>query len=73
MELAFLPWVERMLATGQRLGAVRTDLPSGLLLAVATGMGRAMDTGLVTQPPEEESLPEFVGIFTTRLRGALQP
>ena len=43
--------MERALAAGQRIGAVRTDLPSGLLIAVVAGMGQAMDTWLLTQPP----------------------
>ena len=29
MEQDVLPWIERVLAAGQRVGAIRTDLPSG--------------------------------------------
>ena len=45
-----LPWMEQALAAGQSAGAVRTDLPSGLL-TVVFGMGQAMDTWLITQQP----------------------
>jgi hypothetical protein len=51
MEHELLPSVDHILTAGQASGAVRTDLPSGLLIAVALGMGRAMDTWLLTQPP----------------------
>ena len=69
LEQAVLPWIERVLAAGQEIGAVRTDLPSGLLIAVAAGMGQAMDTWLVTQQPEVQSVPGLVSM----IRGALQP
>lgn len=73
MEQSFLPWLNQTLSTGQRVGAVRTDLPSGLLLAVVTGMGQAMDTWLVTQPLDDRSLPQATGIFMGMIRGAVQP
>ena len=37
-------------------GAVRDDLPSGLLIAVVIGMGQAMDSWLVTRQPDAEDL-----------------
>jgi hypothetical protein len=52
---------------------VRTDLPSGLLIAVAQGMGRAMDTWLLTQPPGDVDLPLLISALVEMLRRALQP
>ncbi len=72
MEQEILPWVERVLAAGQASGAVRTDLPSGLLIAVALGMGRAMDMWLMTQQPDEDALP-LINALVGMLRRALQP
>ena len=64
MEKAVVPWMQRVLADGQRHGAFRTDLPSGLLIAVAVavavGMGQAMDTWLLTQPPDAAALPPLI-------------
>jgi len=68
-----VPWLERALAAGQRIGAVRSDLPSGLLIAVVVGMGQAMDTWLVTQPREHDDLPRTVGTLMDMMRGAVQP
>jgi hypothetical protein len=49
---------------------VRTDLPSDLLIAVAFGMGRAMDTWLMAQPPDGAvPIDALVGM----LRRALEP
>jgi AcrR family transcriptional regulator len=71
LEQEILPWVNRVLTAGQAAGAVRTDLPSGLLIAVAFGMGRAMDTWLMTQPNDAE--PALVGTLVGILRRALEP
>jgi AcrR family transcriptional regulator len=68
-----LPWIDRFLATGQASGAVRTDLPKGLLIAVAVGMGRAMDTWLMTQRPDDNALPPLISALVAMLRRALQP
>jgi hypothetical protein len=73
MEHELLPWVDHILAAGQASGAVRTDLPSGLLIAVALGMGRAMDTWLLTQPPGDVDLPLLISALVEMLRRALQP
>ena len=51
-----LSWIDRILTAGQASGAVRTDLPASLLIAVALAMGRSMDTWLLTQPPGETDL-----------------
>ena len=73
MAKAVVPWMERVLADGQRNGAVRTDLPSGLLIAVAAGMGQAMDTWLLTQPPNAADLPRLINALVGMIRRALQP
>jgi hypothetical protein len=52
---------------------VRDDLPIGLLIAVALGMGRAMDLWLMTQQPDAAALPGLVGSLTGMIRRALQP
>jgi AcrR family transcriptional regulator len=72
-EQAVLPWIDRTLAAGQRAGAVRSDLPAGLLIAVVAGMGQAMDTWLLTQQPEAEDLPRLIGQLIDLMRGALDP
>jgi AcrR family transcriptional regulator len=69
LEHAVLPWIEQTLAAGQRLGAVRSDVPSALLITVVVGMGQAMDTWLVTQQPDADQLPRLIGV----IRGAVKP
>ena len=73
LEQAALPWIQDALAAGQRAGAVRADLPSGLLIAVVVGMGQAMDTWLVTQQPDAEDLPQLVRALVGMIRGAVEP
>ena len=73
MEQEILPWIDRVLTAGQASGAVRTDLPSGLLIAVALGMGQAMDTWLMTQQPDDDALPPLISALVGMLRRALQP
>ena len=73
MEQEILPWLDRVLFGGQASGAVRTDLPSGLLIAVAGGMGRAMDTWLMTQRLDGDALPPLISALVGMLRRALQP
>jgi AcrR family transcriptional regulator len=72
-EQAVLPWMEHALAVGQRIGAVRTDLPSGLLIAVVFGMGQAMDSWLITQQPDQKDLPRLIGTLIDMIRGAVKP
>jgi AcrR family transcriptional regulator len=72
LEHELLPRIDDMLTAGQTCGAVRTDLPSGLLIAVALGMGRAMDTWMLTQPPGDAD-PSLIGALVDMLRRALQP
>jgi AcrR family transcriptional regulator len=71
VEQATLPWIEQALATGQRVGAVRTDLPPTLLIAVILGMGEAMDLWLVAQQPDTDALPELIGALVSMIRGAI--
>jgi AcrR family transcriptional regulator len=73
LEQATLPWIQEALAAGQRAGAVRDDLPSGLLIAVIVGMGQAMDSWLVTRQPDAEDLPQLVGALVSMIRGAFEP
>jgi AcrR family transcriptional regulator len=73
METAVVPWKERVLADGQRIGAVRTDLPSGLLIAIAAGMGQAMDTWLLTQSSDPAALPGLISALVGMIRRALEP
>lgn len=67
------PWFQEALAAGQRVNAVRTDLPSELLIAVVMGMGQAMDTWLVTQPADADTLPQLARALVGMIRRALQP
>jgi AcrR family transcriptional regulator len=73
MEQAIVPWMKEALAAGQSIGAVRTDLPSGLLIAVVAGMGQAMDAWLLTQQPDTADLQRLVGVLIGMIRRALQP
>lgn len=70
-EQAALPWIQEALATGQRVGAVRDDLPPSLLIAVVLGMGEAMDLWLVSQQPDEQALPELITALVSMIRGAV--
>lgn len=71
MEQTVLPWMQQALAAGQRVGAVRSDLPSALLIAVVVGMGQAMDTWLVSQPADPDQLPRLVGALIDMIHGAV--
>ena len=73
MEQAVLPWIEQTLAAGQRIGAVRSDVPSALLITVVVGMGQAMDTWLMTRRPDPEDLPRLIGGLIDMIRGAVKP
>ena len=73
LERELLPWLEHIVAAGQACDAVRTDLPPGLLIAVALGMGRAMDTWLLTEPVGDADLPLLIDALVGMLRRALQP
>lgn len=73
MERSMLPWLQQVVAVGQRAGAVRTDVPPSLLIAVVVGMGQAMDIWLVSQQPGGNQLPALIGILMGMMRGAIAP
>ncbi len=59
----------KILEAGQRVGAVRDDLPIGLLVAMTLGLGEAIDTWMATHweslPPDayETYEGELMGVF----------
>nr|WP_274637783.1 TetR/AcrR family transcriptional regulator [Microbacterium bovistercoris] len=72
-EQATLPWLMEAVAAGQRIGAVRADLPDELLIALALGMGQAMDTWLITRRSGERDLADAVHALIDMMRRAFQP
>ncbi|HEY8318639.1 MAG TPA: TetR/AcrR family transcriptional regulator [Amnibacterium sp.] len=72
LETMIGPWMQQVLATGQGIGAVRDDLPPGLLIAVAGAMGQAIDTWLMTQAPEAGDLPRLTSASIGMIRRALE-
>lgn len=72
-EQAITPWLEQTLTTGQAVGAIRTDLPDGLLIAVAMAIGQVIDTWLITRPPDDAELESAVHTLMSIIRRALQP
>jgi hypothetical protein len=73
LEETVMPWIEEVLTAGQAIGAVRTDLPPGLLIAVVAGMGQAMDTWLLTQQLNDADLPPLIGHLIAMIRRAVEP
>jgi hypothetical protein len=73
MERDVIPWFEQAIASGQRVRAVRDDLPGDLLIAVAFGMGQAMDAWLLAQRLDDDSLRRHVGALVDMIRRALGP
>jgi AcrR family transcriptional regulator len=71
LERASLPWIEQALVTGQRVGAVRTDVPASLLIAVALGMGEAMDLWLMATQPNDDDLPGLSSALVDMIRRAV--
>lgn len=71
MEQAVIPWMQEAVAAGQQIGAVRTDLPTGLLIAVAAGMGQAMDTWLLSQTPDPAQIPSLITALIEMIQRAL--
>ena len=72
MVQAVIPWMQEAVAAGQQIGAVRTDLPTGLLIAVAAGMGQAMDTWLLNQTPDPAQIPTLITMLIGMIRRALE-
>ena len=50
-EQTALPWLAQALAAGQEIGAIRTDIPDALLLAVITAIGRVIDSWVIAEAP----------------------
>lgn len=73
IEQAVLPWLEQTLAVGQRVGAVRDDLPSALLISLVVGMGQAMDIWLISQKIDQDELPGLIASLIEMIRGAVGP
>lgn len=71
LEQASLPWIEQALVTGQRVGAVRTDVPASLLIAVVLGMGEAMDLWLMATQPNDDDLPGLSSALVDMIRRAV--
>jgi len=72
-EQATAPWLAQILAIGQGNGAVRTDLPAELIIALALAMGQAIDTWLITRPSDDAELATTVHTLMATMRRALQP
>ena len=70
---ALLPWLEQAVVQGRQAGAVRTDLPSALLIAVVMGMGQAIDVWLMNQQPADADLAGTVSVLFEMIRGAVAP
>ena len=75
LEETGLPWFADVITMGQRIGAVRTDLPCDLLLAMLFGMGQAMDVWLMGRDGDDQglTLEEAVPVLVGMVRRALQP
>lgn len=73
LEQSSLPWIAEVLATGQRVGAVRDDVAPALLIAVAVGMGEAMDVWLMSQAVDDDALPGLIAALMSMIRGAVAP
>lgn len=69
-EQAVMPWLMEAVSAGQAIGAVRTDVPTDLLLAVAMGIGQAADTWLITQPTDGD-LPRNAHMVIGLIRRAI--
>jgi AcrR family transcriptional regulator len=68
---ATMPWLVQAIAAGQRVQAVRTDIPTDLIIALAMGMGQAIDSWLITRPPTD--LDAAVATLMGTMRRALSP
>ena len=70
LERSSSPWVAEVLATGQRIGAVRDDIPPSLMIAVVLGMGEAMDVWLMSEEVDDEDLPGLTETLMGMIRRA---
>lgn len=72
-EQTAIAWLVQALATGQAAGAVRTDVPDALLLAVITAMGRVIDQWVISGPSDPASHQDAVRVTVGMLRRAVEP
>ena|GEM_PF-340744 len=68
-------WIAAVLKRGERLGAVRNDLPEGLLLDTAFGMLEGFDRWIFREWANlsEEEIDEIAGLVTVFLRRIVEP
>jgi AcrR family transcriptional regulator len=72
-EQDMLPWLTQTLTAGQRIGAIRTDLPADLIISVAMAIGQALDIWLIGRVGGENDLADLVGPLMDLLRRAVAP
>ena len=72
-EHTMLPWLTRALAAGQQIGAIRTDIPDPLLLAVIIAIGRVIDSCVIAETPGPLDHAAAVHTIVGILRRAVQP
>jgi len=72
-EQTALPWLTQALAAGQTVGAIRTDVPDALLLAVITAIGRVIDSWAIAEAPDLLDHATAVHAIVGMLRRAIQP
>jgi AcrR family transcriptional regulator len=67
------PWMVRTVTAGQTIGAVRTDLPPELLIAVAFALGQVVDVWLITRTDDDDDPGDSVRTLMGMMRRALAP
>lgn len=72
-EQTTLPWLTQALAAGQVSGAIRTDIPDALLLAVSMAIGRVIDSWVIAEAPDPHEHAAAVHAIVGMLRRAIQP
>ena len=72
-EQDLIPWLVSAITAGQQIGAVRTDLPLDLVIAATMALGRALDTWLITQPPDDTDLEEAAQTLIGLIRRVVAP
>jgi len=72
-ERSALPWLAEALAAGQAAGAIRTDLPDALLLAVIAAIGRVIDAWAIAEASGPLDHAAAVHVIVGILRRAIEP
>ena len=72
-EQAALPWLAQTLAAGQAIGAIRTDIPDTLLLAISTAIGRVIDSWVIAEATDPDEKATAVHTILAILRRAIRP